>query len=276
MTARGDLDPGTLGGLLGGTRYRVEGSGPWLVLVHGVGMDHAMWAPVVAELAASHRVLTYDMLGHGQSAKPPGPYGLRDFVEQFLRLVDALGVPRFDLVGFSMGALVAQGVALAAPKRVGGLVLLNGVFDRSPEERAAVDARVKDVRNGNFAQSVETALERWFTPAFHNSHPEVVQQVRAHMSGNDLDAYAAAYHVFATADAELAPRVDQIAVPTLVATGSDDRRSTAAMARALADRLPRGRLHLIEGQRHLTPLEAPKLVAALIGDFLESEGSTAQ
>lgn len=272
MTTRGDLEQGSLAG----TRYRVEGAGPWLVLVHGVGMDHAMWAPVAAELKAKHRILSYDMLGHGESAKPPGPYELRDFVEQLLRLVDALGVKRFDLVGFSMGALVAQGTALAAPQRVGRLVLLNGVFDRSPEERAAVVARVRDVRDGNFAESVETALERWFTPAFHSSHPEVVQQVRDHMSGNDLDAYAAAYEVFATADAELAPRVAEIAAPTLVATGSDDRRSTAAMAQALAERLPQGRLHLIEGQRHLTPLEAPAVVAALIGDFLASEGMVAR
>jgi (E)-2-((N-methylformamido)methylene)succinate hydrolase len=256
-------------GKVGGTRYRVEGAGPWLVLVHGVGMDFGMWAPVAMHLAGRHRVLSYDMLGHGQSAKPPGPYGLHHFVDQLLQLTAALGIQRFDLAGFSMGALVAQGVALASPQLVGRLVLLNGVFDRSPEERAAVVDRVRDVRDGNFAESVEAALERWFTPAFYSSHPEVVQQVRDRMSGNDLAAYAAAYEVFATADAELAPRVGQIAAPTLVATGSDDRRSTAAMARALAERLPQGRLHLLEGQRHLTPIEAPKVVAELIGDFLE-------
>lgn len=264
------------GGHLGGTRYRWEGQGPWLVLVHGVGMDLTMWASVVARLAERHRVLCYDMLGHGQSAKPPGPYRLQDFVEQLLALTDALGIQHFDLVGFSMGALVAEGVAVAAPQRLGRLVLLNGVYDRSPEERAAVVARVRDVRDGNYAESVEAALERWFTPGFVSSHPEVVEQVRAHMSHNDLEAYAAAYEVFATADAELVSLVGRIAAPALVVTGSDDRRSTAAMARALAARLPRGRLHLMQGQRHLTPLEAPEAVAALIADFLESEGMVTQ
>lgn len=262
-------------GSLAGTRYRLEGRGPWLVLVHGVGMDLGMWGPVAARLADRHRLLRYDLQGHGGSAKPPGPYRLADFVAQLLHLTEGLGAARFDLVGFSMGALVAQGVALAAPERVGRLVLLNGVFDRSAEERAAVLARVQDVTEGSYAESVETALERWFTPAFHSRHPEVVEQVRAHMSGNDLAAYAAAYEVFATADAELAPQVGRIAAPTLVATGSDDRRSTAAMARALAARLPRGRLHLLEGQRHLTPLEAPEAVAGLIAGFLESEGVAA-
>lgn len=263
-------------GILGGTRYRWEGEGPWLVLVHGVGMDLAMWGPVAARLADRHRVLCYDMLGHGQSAKPPGPYCLQDFVAQLLALADALAIGRFDLVGFSMGALVAQGVAARAPQRLERLILLNGVYDRSPEERAAVIARVQDVRDGNYAESVEAALERWFTPGFYNSHPEVVEQVRAHMSSNDLAAYAAAYEVFATADAELVPLVGAIEAPTLVVTGSDDRRSTAAMARALAARLPRGRLHLMEGQRHLTPLETPEVVAALIADFLKREGVIAQ
>ena len=227
-------------GKLAGTRYRIEGAGPPLVLIHGVGMDLEMWDPVARLLAARHRVLRYDMLGHGQSAKPPGPYRLDDFVRQLLALADGLGLARFDLAGFSMGALVAQGLALAAPGRVGRLVLLNGVYDRSAEERAAVASRVQDVLDGSYAESVEAALRRWFTPTFQATRPEVLAWVRDRMAGNDLEAYAAAYEVFATADRELASAVGAIAAPTLVTTGSDDQRSTPAMAAALAARLPRG------------------------------------
>jgi pimeloyl-ACP methyl ester carboxylesterase len=54
------------------------------------------------------------------------------------------------------------------------------------------------------------------------------------------------------------------AIPTTVVTGADDRRSSAAMALAMAERLPHGRCHIIPGQRHMTPLEVPDLVAALI------------
>jgi len=252
------------GDVLGGTHYRRSGAGPPVVLIHGVGADLEMWEPVVARLAADHDVLRYDMQGHGASAKPPGPYHLADFVEQLRSLVDALELPPFVLTGFSMGGLVAQAFALAEPARVGRLVLLNTVFDRSPQERAAVEARVRDVLNGGHAASIDAALDRWFTPTFHASRPDVVNAVRQRMESNDLRAYAAAYQLFASADRELAARLGGMQAPTTVVTGSDDQRSTAAMATAMAQRLPRGCCLIIPGQRHMTPLEAPGLIAEVI------------
>jgi (E)-2-((N-methylformamido)methylene)succinate hydrolase len=247
-----------------GTHYRRSGAGTPIVLIHGVGADLEMWEPVAERLAPRHDVVRYDMLGHGASAKPPGPYRLDDFVGQLRRLADELDLRKFVLAGFSMGGLVAQGFALAAPDRVERLILLNTVFDRSPQERAAVEARVREVVNGGHAAGIAAALERWFTPAFRAARPEVIVGIGRRMETNDLPAYAAAYGLFAGADRELAGRVAGIAVPTMVVTGAEDQRSTAAMAMAMAARLPHGRCHIIPGQRHMTPLEVPDLVAELI------------
>ncbi|HZF35182.1 MAG TPA: alpha/beta fold hydrolase [Candidatus Angelobacter sp.] len=247
-----------------GTHYRRSGSGAPVVLIHGVGADLEMWEPVAERLAPLHDVVRYDMLGHGASAKPPGPYRLDHFVDQLRRLADGLDLSKFVLAGFSMGGLVAQAFALAAPARIERLVLLNTVFDRSPPERAAAEARVREVLNGGHGAGIAAALERWFTPAFRAARPEVLGSIRRRMETNDLPAYAAAYGLFATADRALAERIGSIAVPTMVVTGAEDERSTAAMAMAMAARLPRGRCHIIPGQRHMTPLEVPDLVAALI------------
>ena len=247
-----------------GTHYRRSGAGTPVILIHGVGADLEMWEPVAERLAPRQDVVRYDMLGHGASAKPPGPYRLDDFVGQLRRLGDELALPKFVLAGFSMGGLVAQAFALAAPDRVERLVLLNTVFDRSPQERAAVEARVHDVVNGGHEAGIAAALERWFTPAFRAARPEVVADIGRRMATNDLPAYAAAYSLFAGADRDLARRIADIAVPTTVVTGADDQRSTAAMAMAMAARLPRGRCHIIAGQRHMTALEVPELVAELI------------
>ncbi|MGH6930250.1 MAG: alpha/beta fold hydrolase, partial [Dongiaceae bacterium] len=165
---------GATDGFLDGTHWRVSGAGAPVILIHGVGADLEMWEPVAARLAPTHRVIRYDMLGHGGSAKPPGPYRLDDFVQQLERLADGLGSERFALAGFSMGGLVAQGFALAQAGRADRLVLLNTVFDRSPEERAAIAARVRAIANGGYAASIAPALERWFTPAFRVRHPDVV------------------------------------------------------------------------------------------------------
>lgn len=256
-----------------GTRVASLGAGTPLVLVHGVGMDLTMWRPLAALLADRFQVICYDMVGHGASPKRPGPYSLSDFVAQLGRLADACDLRRFDLLGFSMGGLVAQGFAAAHGVRLDHLVLLNTVYRRSGTERDAILGRVAAVLDGGFADSVEAALDRWFTPAFRTQHPATIDSIRRLMLRNDLNAYAAAYRVFATADAELAGTAAGIATPTLVLTGSDDQRSTVAMARALAGDLPRGRLAILPGQRHLTPLECPEVLATHILGFLGVSGA---
>jgi 3-oxoadipate enol-lactonase len=254
--------------VISGSRCLVEGSGRPIVLIHGVGMDLTMWDALSVLLRPSCRVIRYDMLGHGGSLKPAGPYRLADFVAQLSKLAADLDLPSFDLVGFSMGGLVAQAFALHEPDRVRRLVLINTVFNRTPEERRAVNARVDEVRTGGYATSVATAIDRWFTPAFRAEHPDIVDAVQRRMMANDLDAYAAAYAVFGNADAELVDRVAEIHQPTLVITGADDQRSTAIMARALVAWLPAARLEIIDGQRHLTPFEVPDRLAVSIEHFL--------
>ena len=240
-----------------------------VVLIHGVGLDHTMWLPVMSALI-DRRTITYDMIGHGNAPRPAGPYALSTFVDQLSAIVGALD-GEIDLVGFSMGALVAEGFALPdGGRQIRRLVLLNGVHDRSAAERRAIAERVADVRTHGFEGTIEPALQRWFTPDFAGAHPDVVDNTRRRLQSNDPVAYADAYEVFATADAELAGRVGEIVVPTLVATGADDQRSTPAMAVTLAEALPRGRAMILPGLRHLTPLEAPHVVAGLIDDFTRS------
>lgn len=241
-----------------------------LVLIHGVGLDHTMWLPVMAALRG-RRVIAYDMVGHGAAIKPAAPYTLATFVDQLAGIVAAVD-SEVDLVGFSMGALVAEGFAVSPPgRRVRRLVLLNSVHDRSPAERQAIVERVADVRANGFAGTIEPALRRWFTPAFAAANPEVVDTVRQRLRSNDPVGYANAYEVFATADAALATTVAGIGVPTLVVTGEADERSTPAMATALAAALPHSRCEVLPGLRHLTPLEAPQRVATLIDDFTSGE-----
>ncbi len=237
-----------------------------LVLIHGVGLDHTMWLRVMSALP-HRRTVTYDMIGHGSASKPDGPYTLDMFVDQLAGIVDALEC-EVDLVGFSMGALVARGFALSpAGTWVRRMVLLNGVYDRTATEQKAIMDRLADVRAGGFAATVEPALQRWFTPAFVAAQPAIVESVRRRLLDNDIQAYANAYEVFATADAELAPRAADIAVPTLVATGGEDQRSTPTMATALAAAMPHGCPQVLPGLRHLTPVEAPDVVAEMIDEF---------
>jgi pimeloyl-ACP methyl ester carboxylesterase len=249
-----------------------------IVLLHGVGLDHTMWHAVQARLhAVAPRipVLAPDMLGHGAAPHPDGPYDLAMLVQHLVDSLDAARLDVVDLVGFSMGALVAQGFALAHPHRGRRLGLVSGVYDRSGDERAAIVARVAEVRAGGYLTTIQPALDRWFSPAFAAAHPDVVSAVRARLLANDVAAYGHAYEVFATADAELATMAHRITAPTLVITGADDQRSTPTMTTRLAAALPHGQAVVVPGVRHLLPLEAPDVLTDHLLTFLDQPAEAA-
>ena len=93
---------------LGGTTFIEAGSGEPLLLIHGVGMN--VWRPQIEAFAATHRVIAIDMLGHGGSVLPPADATLDDYVQQARRLLDDLGIASANVVGHSMGGLVAMGL----------------------------------------------------------------------------------------------------------------------------------------------------------------------
>jgi (E)-2-((N-methylformamido)methylene)succinate hydrolase len=239
------------------------------VFVHGVGLDQTMWDGVLEHLPADRDLVTYNMIGHGDAPKPAGPYSLDLFVAQLVEVVDAISPDwPVDIVGFSMGALVAQEFACTHSNRVRRLALLHSVFDRTLQERAAILSRVAEVRAGGFPASIDAALDRWFTPEFAGSHPAALNDVRRVLEANHVESYANAYEVFATADEFLVQSAGRISCPTLVLTGEGDQRSTPAMTRRLAADLPNGTAVVLPRLRHLAAVEDPHTVADHLHAFL--------
>lgn len=237
-----------------------------MVLIHGVGLDHNMWERQVAGFKDRFQVITYDMLGHGQSAHPPDERYLGDFVRQLHQLLMNLDLKQVAIVGFSMGGLVAREFAIQYPELISRLVLMNTVFRRSPEQQAAVMARYEDVKTGALEDGIDAAIRRWFSRDFVRGHPDVVNQVRTRLRKNDPIGYRKAYKVFATAtdlDGTL-----PIACPTLVLTGQRDSGSTPEMACALADAIKLGEVEILPDLRHMAPVEGSGLVNEVLAKFL--------
>jgi len=251
------------------TCFEQAGQGPDVVLIHGLGLSHAMWRWVAPQLAEHHRLLVYDLLGHGASARPDGPYSLGDFVDQLYDLVNELRLAPFALVGFSLGGLIAQAFTLAHPRRVACLAVLHAAFDRSAAERAAIMARVDLAETAGPAATVEQALERWFTPDFARRRPDVLDRVRAWVLGNEAASFAAAYRVLATADAELAPAIAAIECPALVITGGEDHGNSPDMAARMANRMQNAHCRILPGLRHMALAEDPDAVLAELLPFLD-------
>ena len=247
--------------------YRLSGAGHLpLVLVHGVGSYCEAWDGVIARLSDRFRMLSFDLRGHGRSARVKGRYEIDDLTGDVLGLADHVGFGRFDLAGFSLGGLIAQRLALTHPERLRRLVLLSTVSGRTDDERERVRARLAALKAGDRGSHYDASLSRWLTEDFQARNPELIAELRRRNAENDPDCYASAYRVLAETD--FGGLIDQIRLPTLIATGEHDQGSNPRMSRYMHERIAGSHLHILPWLRHSLLNEAPDQVAVLMRDFL--------
>ncbi len=252
------------------TAFVVEGDGPLVVLIHGLGMNRLMWDAQVPALAGRFRVLRYDLLGHGESPPPVDPCSMAQLVDQIRALIDGLGLERCALVGFSLGGMIARTFAIEHPERMSALVVLNSAHDRTEDEWAAVRSRVEQARTSGPGATVEAALERWFTSGFAARRPDILDRVRRWILANDPAIYPGLYRVLAEGDADLVEPIATIRCPTLVVACAEDSGNSPDMATRMAARIPGARAEIVPGLRHMGLVEDPETINAVFVPFLEN------
>lgn len=243
-----------------------------IVLLHGVGLDLTMWNPLVERLENDGRaVIALDLPGHGRRPPLREPQTLASLADDVLA---RLPQGPAHLVGFSLGALIAQHIARYAPDRVVTLTSVNSVCRRTPAEAEKVEARLATAGE-DFAEGVEASIERWF-PAGTTAVPqEIIDATRATLLAGDVESYLHAYTVFVRGDREIGPELGAITVPALAITGELDPGSTPEMSRRLAAEIPDCRVRIVPNTRHMMPVEDTPALAAAITEFIvESEGSS--
>lgn len=251
------------------TRYLLEGQGPDVVLIHGVGARLENWDGVAERLRPHFRVLRYDLRGHGQSSRVPGPYSLPLLADDLRALLANLGIQKAHIAGHSLGAMIAQMFALRHGAYVDRLALLSAVAGRTPEERERVVARIDLIRAGDPGRHFQRSMSRWFTDAFIAANPELIAAYAARNAENDPDCYAAAYRVLALED--LDRELEAISVPTLITTGEQDLGSNPRMSELIQNRIEGSTLRMLPGLKHSILVEAPHVVAGMLGPFFRAE-----
>jgi len=246
--------------------YQDEGRGAPVMLIHGVGADGSSWDAIAAALSGEFRILRLDLRGHGRSGHIEGACSLDDFVRDVADAMNAVRVARAHIVGFSLGGMIAQALALQHPERVDRLVLLSAVEGRTEEERERVRVRLATLREKGVAAIMGASQDRWFTPGFVARNPDLVARRMQQLRENHAPSYAAAYTVFSTSD--LGERLHAIRAPTLIATGEHDQGSNTRMARFMHAEIAGSRLEILPGLRHSILVEAPDLVTRMVRDFL--------
>ena len=250
------------------TAFELQGSGPAVALVHGLGLNRAMWQWQLPALIPHFNVLTYDLFGHGESSMPVGVPDLTMFSEQLLRLMDRCGFERAAVVGFSLGGMIARRFALDHPDRLSAVAILHSAHDRTPAEREAILKRVRQSEGRGPSSTAGAALERWFTAEFRAANPAVMTLIRDWITSNDPTVYPGIYRVLAEGDVEIAGDIDRISSPTLVMTGEEDAGNSPDMAKKMAARIAGAREVILPGLRHMALAESPRAFNAPLVAFL--------
>jgi len=243
-------------------RFRDEGRGPAVLLVHGWTLDLDMWDPQVSALRDSFRLIRLDRRGHGRSCGTPAPE--RDS-EDLAALCKHLGLTRVALLGMSQGVRAVLGLACSAPELVAALIL-----DGPPPLDAVSDPEVPLERYAALARThgIEAFREEWARHALmqlRTKNPKaraLLAAMIARYAGGDLRRPASR--------ARRAPRLrlESLAVPTLVLSGAYDLASRKRAARALTARLSQAGLAEIPGAGHLPNLDRPDAYSRLCREFL--------
>lgn len=244
--------------------YQRQGDGPPLVLLAGQANNHHWWDAVRADFHATHSTITVDYRGTGASDKPEHGYSTRQFADDVIAVLDALGIERADVYGTSMGGRVAQWIAIDHPGRVRRLVL--GCTSPGGAHGVERDAAVRRALAQPDPAAVRQALiDLMYTPDWRAGHPGPYTT----LGDPGMLPHARRGHLLASNQHDAWDALPGISAPTLILHGDQDRLTPADNLPLLAARIPDARTRLFPGARHAYFEECRTEASALVSDFLD-------
>jgi pimeloyl-ACP methyl ester carboxylesterase len=255
-----------------GTRLNVidEGEGHALLLLHGMGGSWREWKHQLDRLSDRYRCLVIEHRGHGRSERTTGRYSIDMFADDAAAVCRALDVTHAHVAGLAMGGMVGLGLALRHRWLVDSLVVANTAARLEPSFRQGLDAIARFVREQGFADTPvtggTTAGVAW-SPTTVRRRPEVIRDHRRDALSTDPDVYARA--ALAVAQFDVAERLADIRVPTLVLWGDHDVLVPRSYSEVLRDGIAEAEMMVVPDAGHLCTIEQPEVVARTMAAFFE-------
>jgi 3-oxoadipate enol-lactonase len=250
------------------TAWFEVGRGEPLVLIHGLADDHRAWRRALPDLALRHRVVLYDLRGHGQTSLGEPDETLRQLGEDLVALMDAIAIDAADVAGFSLGGTIAMRAGIDHPDRIRRLAL---VATSSRVGRSAADwyrRRVEMVDGKD--PSLRETLDRDTADVYAEAPAEVDEGLLIRrQSTADPRGYRNACAAMAGLNAApLDPELRAITAPTLVVASEKDNHCPPRAAEIIASGIGGSRLEILPDAGHAIPVEKPRELASLINSFL--------
>jgi 3-oxoadipate enol-lactonase len=247
--------------------YERRGSGPLLLLLHGIGSNSRSFRHQLADLSDSWTVVAWDAPGYGRSEDPVAAFSLEDLADQAVGLLDTLDVGRAHVLGVSMGGVVAQLVFHRHPQRVRSLILADtnpgGGAAPEPERAERVRQRLDTLERLGARGMAEARAPQLLQPGAPAALLAEVTDIMAEVRPAGYRAAA-----IALGQVDLTSVLRAIQVPTLVIHGEQDTVVPPATGRMLADAIPGARLVLITDAGHVSNQAQPAAFNAVVRSFL--------
>lgn len=251
------------------------GTGPVVVLIHGMFGDYLDWEPVLLPLSKRHRVIAVDLPGFGASDKPDRSYTVEFFTETLHELLHELGVGRAMLVGNSFGGEIAILYTLEYPADINHLILVDsGGFRHVPEEEQ-LDIAQRFNEDTLLALTPESKRQMLIPVLARASEQRerYLEKQTAKLKREDYPAYARAIvrSVQLAMSLYLLDRLPEITCPTLLLWGGEDQVIPLELARQALEKLPCGQLTVLPGCGHAPQLDCPEAFVRAVEGFTQNQ-----
>ncbi len=248
--------------------YSVQGDGPPLFLIHGIGAARDTWRFALPELEKHFTVVSYDLRGHGSSPMPQAEFGLDELVADLERVRERSGFEQAHFAGHSLGGMIGPAYARQYPDRVLSLGLLSTAAFRTEDDSAKVQAVVTAMEEKGVANVLTTLIDRWYTDEFIQQHQDIVDRRIQQVIDTDEQVFLNVFRIYATV--EMAPWIHEITAPSLVLTGENDGGCNPRLNQLIADTMPDSQLVVLPKIKHSILLECGEEVAQQLIGFIEN------
>jgi len=251
--------------------YEIIGQGEPLVMIRGLGSQVDHWYEQTPVLSKKYQLLVFDNRGIARSSDPGGPFTTRDMAADTAALMETAGIKSAHVLGYSMGGMVAQEMALNYPEKVKGLILAAtdcGITQRI-KARPEVSRLFSDMVSLGTPEAKLAAAGCLYARQTFETKTEVIQRYNEVSMRFPASQEIMAKQWAAVTQHDACSRLQNIFSPTLTLTGSEDVLIPPENAKIMAERIPDARMSAIDAGGHLFPIEQPQQFNGAVIDFLD-------
>lgn len=251
--------------------YESQGTGSPVLLIHGFPLNRQMWQAQADALAKSHRVITADLRGFGESPMGTGEVSMQRYAGDLVALLDHLKIDEpVSVAGFSMGGYVTFPFWKHHANRVRSILLVDTRAKADSSEQAVGRRETAEkVQSEGSGFLIEAMMPKLVASDTLQNRPRLVAELRAMMESSSIAGIAEALHAMANR-ADSQNMLTQIDVPVLIIVGEADAIAPPNEAEEIAKALPHGEYCLVPNAGHMAPMENPDAVSAAMQEHLST------